>query len=158
MIEDTNIYIGTTKDWEEIYLKNNGVVEGSREWYLSFKSQFFDIINKKKDLMGTFQLDYSKISEEQEYFDVGDVETAKYGYANKWIASSLYIKINELLYNLYEKVLFSDRNWLSWSAFILWKHLESQWKAIYLWLNTRWGTHFDSKPWPTPMFKMKEPA
>lgn len=149
--------IWTTADWDDIIVKFKKTITETRNWLLDYKKYQYEILNQNEVIMWTFEIDQNTKFNNEIYFDEGEVETEKYWYARKWIISQLYLAVNQYIYQQYQTVLYSDRTSISLKMSNMRQKLVDQSKAEFLWYNTTWITNFDSKPWPTPMYRMLPP-
>ena len=154
MLWEEKLYIWKSKEDEDIYLKQIKT-ENEYRSNISIEKWIYDILNQEWIKIGDFKLRKTINDSNENFFDMWFIELEKYWYAWKWIWKQIYISVNKILKERYNKELHSDRFSLSKQAFDLRKCLENKWIAEYLWLNMEVWTYFDNQELPTPMFKMK---
>lgn len=156
MFDLLKFYVWKTSDHDQIYMVYNGSDSIPRDWYKVYKHHKYNIVNDDGVLMWTMRLDENQPINWSLFFDIGDIEIAKYGYARKGIASQVYTKLNELINHKYNLNLRSDWWGISLVASMVWRKLVAEWKAVYLGMNMKGGTHFDGVAGKAcPMFEMK---
>lgn len=159
MLDQLDVVIWKTKSWDDIRIVFVEQLKEDRSpRLLDYVKYRFEVRNQDDIVMWMFEIDQNTKPDGSILFDEWEVDTESYGYGRQWIISQVYCFMNKIIYDEYQDVLYSDRTSISAKMAGMRQRLVDQWKAESLGYNDMPWTRFDSKPGPTPMFRMLPPT